>query len=160
MGYPLFPHYCLPLSVTYLLRSLSNHCAAHSLWSQRCLHLLFFFFFLCYILCRILILWPGVEVVPPAWEAQRHNHWASRTTGHPGKSWFLHLRSPIVSSSSALASPSPGGPSWSTLATPSKSDHIRSTPHRWPYHLTCIYSFPISQACMGITEDKINPFLI
>ena len=61
------------------------------------------YFFLCCILCRISVLWPGVEMVPPAWEAQRHNHWASRTTGHPGKSWFLHLRSSVVSSNPALS---------------------------------------------------------
>ena len=39
---------------------------------------IWYFFFLCYIVCRILILWPGVEAVPPALEAQRHNHWTSR----------------------------------------------------------------------------------
>ena len=77
-------------------------------------------FFLCYIVCRILTLWPGMEVVPPEWEAQKHNHWASKTAGHPGKSWCLHLRSSVVSSNQALAPPSPGGPTWSTPATPSK----------------------------------------
>ena len=77
-------------------------------------------FFLCYIVCRILILWPGFEVAPLSWKAQRHIHWAFRTTGHPGKSWCLHLRSSIVSSNPALAPPFPGGPSWSTPATPSK----------------------------------------
>ena len=118
------------------------------------------YFFLCCILCRISVLWPGVEMVPPAWEAQRHNNWASSTTRHSGKSWCLHLKSSVISSNPALASLSPGGPSWSTLATPSKSDHIQSTPHRWLLHLTYIYSFSISQAGMGILEDKISPFLV
>ena len=31
-----------PITSTYLLRSLSNHRAAHRLWSQRCLHLIYF----------------------------------------------------------------------------------------------------------------------
>ena len=113
----------VPMGVIYLLRSLSNHCEAHSLWSQRCLHLIFFF--LCYIVRRILILWPGIEVVPLALEAQRHNHGASRTIGHPGKSWCLHLRNSVVSPNPAFAPPYPGGPSWSTPATPSK---LRSHP--------------------------------
>ena len=78
------------------------------------------FFFLCYIVCRIWILWPGIEAVPPALEAQRHNHWESRTVGHPWKSWCLHLRNSVVSSNPALAPPSPGGPSWSIPATHSK----------------------------------------
>ena len=117
-GYPLFPHWCLFLGVIYLLRSLSNHCEAHRLWSQRSLHLIFFF--LCYIVCRILILWPDIEVVPPALKAQRHNHWTSRNVGHPGKSWCLHLRNSVVSSNPALAPHSPGGPSWSTPGTNSK----------------------------------------
>ena len=85
------------------------------LWSSQPLiteGLSFDFFFLCYIVSRILILWPDVEVVPPALEAQRHNHWASRTAGHPGKSWCLYLRNSVVSSNAALAPPSPGGPSW------------------------------------------------
>ena len=85
--------------------------------------LAFDFFFLCYIVCRVLILWSGVEVVPPALEAQRHNHWTSRTVVHPEKSWCLHLRNSIVSSNPALAPLSPGGPSWSTPATPSKLQH-------------------------------------
>ena len=70
--------------------------------------------------CRILNLWPGVEVVHPALEAQRHNHWTSGTIRHPGKSWCLHLRNSVVSSNPALAPPSRGHPSWSTSATPSK----------------------------------------
>ena len=107
-----------PSGVVYHLRSLSNHCEAHSLWSQRCLHLIFLF--LCYIVCRILILWPGVEMAPLALEAQRHNHWTSRNVGHPGKSWCLHLRNSVVSSNPALAPHSPGGPSWSTPGTNSK----------------------------------------
>ena len=37
---------------------------------------------------------------------------------------------------------------------PLNSDHIQSTPHKWSFHLTCIYSLPISQAGMGIPEDK------
>ena len=41
---------------------------------------------------------------------------------------------------------------------PLNSDHIQSTPHKWPFHLTCIYSLPISQAGKGILEDKISPF--
>ena len=86
--------------------------------SQRCLHLIFLF--LCYIVCRILILWPGVEMVPLALEAQRHNHWTSRKFGHPRKSWCLHLRNFVVSSNVALAPPSPGDPSWSTPGTNSK----------------------------------------
>ena len=77
-------------------------------------------FFLCYMVCRILNLWPDVEGVPPALEAQRHNQWTSRNTEHPEKSWCLHLRSSVVSSNTALATPSPGGPSWSISATPSK----------------------------------------
>ena len=81
---------------------------------------IWYFFFLCYMVCRILILWPGVEVVPPALEAQRHNHWTTRITGHPGESWCLHLRISVVASNPASASPSPGGPSWSTSATLSK----------------------------------------
>ena len=40
--YPLFPQWCLPLGVTYLLRSLSNHLASHRFWSQRYLHLIYF----------------------------------------------------------------------------------------------------------------------
>ena len=115
---PSIPTLMPPSGVIYHLRSLSIHCEAHSLWSQRCLHLIFFF--LCYIVCRILILWPGIEMVPPALEAQRHNHWVSRTSGHPGKSWCLHLRNSVVSSNPALALASLGGPSWSTPATPSK----------------------------------------
>ena len=79
-----------------------------------------FFFFLRYIVCRILILWPGVEMVPFALEAQRHNHWTSRNVEHPGKSWCLHLRNSVVYSNAALAPPSPGGPSWSTPGTNSK----------------------------------------
>ena len=81
---------------------------------------IWYFFFLCYMVCRILIPWPGVEVVPPALEAQRHNHWTTRITGHPGESWCLHLRISVVASNPASASPSPGGPSWSTSATLSK----------------------------------------
>ena len=77
-------------------------------------------FFLCYMVCRILNLWPGGEVLPPALEVQRHNHWNPRTTRHPGKSWCLHLRSSVLSSNPILAPPYPGGPSWSISATPSK----------------------------------------
>ena len=82
--------------------------------------LVFDIFFICYIVCRILILWPGVEVVLLALEAQRHNHWTSRTIGHPEKSWCLHLRNSVVSSNRALALFSPRGPSRSTPATPFK----------------------------------------
>ena len=42
IGYPLLPHWCLPLGIMYLLRPLSNHCSVHRLWSQRYLHLIYF----------------------------------------------------------------------------------------------------------------------
>ena len=115
---PSIPTLMPPSGVIYHLRSLSNHCEAHSLWSQRCLHLIFFF--LCYIVWRILILWPDVQVVPPAFEVQSHNHLTSTTVGHPGKSWCLHLRNSVVSSNPGFAPPSPRGPSWSIPATHSK----------------------------------------
>ena len=86
--------------------------------------LAFDIFFLCCIVCRILILRPGIEVVPPALEAQRHNHWASRTAGHPRKFWCLHLRSSVVSSRegngtplfySCLENPMDGGTWWAAV---------------------------------------------
>ena len=53
-------------------------------------------------------------MVPSALEVQRHNHWTSRTVGHPGKYGCLHLRNSVVSSNPALAPSSPRGPSGST----------------------------------------------
>ena len=42
IGYPLLPHWCLPLGIMYLLRPLSNHRSVHRLWSQRHLRLIYF----------------------------------------------------------------------------------------------------------------------
>ena len=53
-------------------------------------------------------------------ESPEAYHWASNTTGNPGKPWCLHLGSSVVSSNPVLAPASPGGPSWSTPATSSK----------------------------------------
>ena len=131
------------------------------LWSSQPLItevLAFDFFFLCYIVCRILILWPGIEVVFSALEAQRHNCWTSMTIGHPGEFWCLHLRNSVVSSNSAFAPPSPGGPSWSTPDTPSKLRPHPVNTTQVTLSFECIYSLPISQAALGILEDKISPF--
>ena len=118
--------------------------------------LAFDIFFLCCIVCRILILRPGIEVVPPAWEAQRHNYWVFLTVGHPGMSWCLHLRNSVVSINLSLASLSAGSLSWSTPATPSK---LRPHPiNTTQVTLSSIYSLPISQAGMDFLEDKISPF--
>ena len=108
--------------------------------------------------CRILNLWPDVEGVPPALEAQRHNQWTSRNTEHPEKSWCLHLRSSLVSSNPAWAPPSLEGPPWSIPATLSKqttsNQHHTGDPFIW--HV--FTNMPISQAGMSILEDKISPF--
>ena len=39
---------------------------------------LFFIFWLCFLACGILVLLPGVELVPPAVKAQNLNHWTTR----------------------------------------------------------------------------------
>ena len=36
------------------------------------------FFWPHHIVCRILVPWPGIELVPPAVEAQSPNHWTTR----------------------------------------------------------------------------------
>ena len=38
----------------------------------------FFFFWPCHAACRILVLWPGIEPVPPAVEVQSLTHWTTR----------------------------------------------------------------------------------
>ena len=96
-------------------------------------------------------------MVPPSWEPQKHNHCASRTAGHTRKSWCLHLRTSVVSSNPASASPSPGYPSWLTSATLSKLRRHPIHTTQMTLFMTCIYSLPISQAGMGILEDKIRP---
>jgi len=131
------------------------------LWSSQPLItevLAFDFFFLCYIVCRILILWPGIEVVPPTLEAQRHNHWASRTIGHPGKSWCLHLRNSVVSSNPAFAPPYPGGPSWSTPATPSKlrSRPINTTQMTLSFDMYLLFAY--LSGCLGHSWRQNKPF--
>ena len=84
---------------------------------------------------------PSIEVVPRALEAQSHNPWNSRTTGHPGKSWGLHLRSSVVSSNPALAPPCPGVLLDQPQLLPLNSDHIHSTPHvtlSWHVFTLCL----------------------
>ena len=41
-----------------------------------------FFFFLHHTACGILLPWPGIEPVPPAWEVWSLNHWATREVLH------------------------------------------------------------------------------
>ena len=38
----------------------------------------FFFFWPCHVACGILVSQPGIEIVPPALEAQSLNHWTTR----------------------------------------------------------------------------------
>ena len=119
---------------------------------------IWFFFFLCYTVCRILILWPGIEVVFSALEAQRHNCWTSMTIGHPGKSWCLHLRNSVVSSNPAFAPPYPGGPSWSTPATPSKlrSRPINTTQMTLSFDMYLLFAY--LSGCLGHSWRQNKPF--
>ena len=149
---PSIPTLMPPSGCHILLRSLSNHRATHRLWSQIYLHLIYFSYATLYVgywLYDQALNWyllhgkpRGVTTGPP---------WPWNTQGSPGSFIWQALLSlqtqpqhPLLQEV-LLDQPQP---------LPLNSDHIQSTPHKWSFHLTCIYSLPISQAGMGIPEDK------
>ena len=112
------------------------------------------YFFLCYIYAGYwfydpVLKWYLLHWKPRGITAGPPGSWTPREVLVPSFEKLCSFFKPSLIQEVLLDQPQP---------LPPNSDHIQSTPHRWLFHLTCVYFLPISQAGMGILEGKISPF--